>query len=405
MFVPVLCGSDLNAYNAARAFHEAYGVCSHVFGRYSIGATKYTRIIKFHEVENFNNPSIFIDTLNGFATGFGDGAKIILFGCTDEYVSLVARSRDLLSDKFVVPYIDAPLMDKLTLKERFYEYCAEYGIPFPKTAIYSKDEPKTLDNLGFDYPIIIKPSSSQLYWKYPFDGMKTVYRANDRSGAEKIIGEIYGSGYPDKLILQDTIPGDDSYMYVLTAYCDSNAVTRMMCLGHVLLEEHTPKGLGNHCAIVTEYNKELMEKFKAFLEAVGYVGYANFDVKYDMRDGVYKAFEINTRLGRSNYYVTATGNNTAKLLADDFIYDKRPDGCIFNEEEIYWRYIPDKIVLKYCGEKYGEKIKRLIKIGRAFSSMRYKPDLRLNPKRRIFIFLHEHNHIKKFKTYYHPDGK
>ena len=40
--VPVLLGGDLNSYNVARAFHEKYGVNTHVFGRYSIGPTKYS---------------------------------------------------------------------------------------------------------------------------------------------------------------------------------------------------------------------------------------------------------------------------------------------------------------------------------------------------------------------------
>ena len=31
--------------------------------------------------------------------------------------------------------------------------------------------------LGFAYPVIVKPSSSILYWTLPFDGMKKVYTA------------------------------------------------------------------------------------------------------------------------------------------------------------------------------------------------------------------------------------
>ena len=33
---PVIVGADLNCYNVARAFHEAYGVKSHAFGRYEV---------------------------------------------------------------------------------------------------------------------------------------------------------------------------------------------------------------------------------------------------------------------------------------------------------------------------------------------------------------------------------
>ena len=397
-FIPVLTGADLNCYNIARAFHEEYGIKSHAFARYSIGATKYTKIITFHEVAEFDNPSIFIDTLNSFARDISDDSKLILFGCTDDYVSLIVRNKNMLSDKFIIPYIDKELMEDITLKEKFYQYCEKYNLLYPKTKIYTKGQ-TTLD-IDFEYPIIIKPSSSALYWHYPFDGMKKVYRAKDEEEAWKIIKSIYAGGYPENLILQDTIPGDDVYMYVLTAYCDRQAKVRMMCLGHVLLEEHTPKGLGNHAAIITEYNPELMEKFKAFLEEIKYVGYANFDIKYDERDGSMRVFEINTRLGRSNYYVTASGNNVTRYIVDDYINGRKFDGCLMNKNVVYWRYIPDSVVYNYVSDKYIKIIKQLKKDDKAFSSMRYKYDLKMNPKRRLFIMVHEHNHVKKYKMYY-----
>lgn len=402
---PVLLGADLNCYHVARAFHEAYGVRSKAFGRYPIGVTQYTRIIDFTTVPDMDNPSVMIDTLRKYADENKD-KKLILLGCTDDYVSLISRNREFLENSYVIPYISPDLMDHITLKEKFYELCDEMGIDHPLTYIFRKETP--LDHLapeilGFDYPIIIKPSSSTLYWKYPFDGMKKVYSADTREEAAKIITEIYASGYPDSIILQDRIPGDDSFMYVLTSYSDREGRVRMMCLGHVLLEEHTPKGQGNHAAIITEYNEELMLRFKALLEKLHFIGYSNFDIKYDPRDGKYKAFEINVRLGRSNYYVTASGNNAARFIVDEYIEDNLPEGCLMNKKEVYWRYIPDKIVYKYSSDALKAKVKSLLKSGDAYSSMRYKPDLCGNLKRRLFIMIHEHNHIKKFKTYYHPE--
>ena len=47
--------------------------------------------------------------------------------------------------------------------------------------------------------------------------MKKVYTAASKGEAEIIIRRIYGSGYPEKIILQDMIPGDDSKMRALTA--------------------------------------------------------------------------------------------------------------------------------------------------------------------------------------------
>ena len=58
--IPVLIGADQNCYNVARAFHEAYGLVSHAMGRYAIGITQHTSIVKFHRVENLNQDDTFM---------------------------------------------------------------------------------------------------------------------------------------------------------------------------------------------------------------------------------------------------------------------------------------------------------------------------------------------------------
>ncbi len=246
--IPVLLGADLNCYSVARAFHEKYKVNSYAFGRYAIGATANSKIINFRAVENLNTEDVLLKTLEDFAKEHLD-ADLIAMGCTDEYVELLSALKTKLP-QYTIPYIDRELLDRLVSKDVFYDYCEKYAIPYPKTVVLSNGD--TLDNVDIEYPMIIKPALSSLYWKTPFDGMKKVYRAKSRAEAETILNSIFGSGYSGKVILQDTIPGNDSSMRVLTCYSDSKGKVRMMCLGHVLLEEHTPKGLGNHAAIITE---------------------------------------------------------------------------------------------------------------------------------------------------------
>ena len=54
------------------------------------------------------------------------------------------------------------------------------------------------------------------------------------------------------MVLQKMVPGGDDHMRVLTAFSDENGKVRAMCLGHTMVEEHTPPRLGNHAAIVSE---------------------------------------------------------------------------------------------------------------------------------------------------------
>ncbi len=397
---PVLLGADMNCYSVARAFHEAYGVTSKAFGRFAMGETKYSRIVDFTAVENFENDAVIVQTLQQYAKRNPAPTKILM-GCTDDYIAVIIRNKEVLKKHYITPYIDEPLKEKLESKDDFYELCQKYDIPYPKTVVvYSADEKEKLDSLPFEFPVIIKPSSSIQYWKHPFEGMKKVYTAKNVDDAKEIVATIFNSGYAEPLIIQDTIPGADDQMRVLTAYCNRHAKVEMVCLGHVLLEEHTPKALGNHAAIITEYNLPLMEKLTEFLEDIGYVGFANFDIKYDTRDNQYKVFEINLRQGRSNYYVTGAGLNIAKYIVNDRILKKEAETVLYFNEERYWHSIPNDVVWQYTkDEKIAKKAMDMAAKKQDTTALDYAYDLRRNPLRRIYLWEHYRRYHKKYKTY------
>lgn len=401
--VPVLIGADMNCYSMARAFHEAYGVVSYAFGRWAMGETMYSRIVRFTAVPDIDTPAVLLKTVTDFAAAHGD-ADLVVLGCTDDYASLLIDLRDRVPENCTVPYITPSLRDRLASKTDFYEMCERYAIPYPKTFCargpLSAGE-LSAEALGFPYPVIVKPSSSILYWKHPFDGMKKVYTAESPAQAAAILAQIYGAGYPDAVLLQDKIPGDDSAMRVLTAYCGRDGKVKRMCLGHVGLEEHTPKALGNHAAILTEYNEPLMQKLKAFLEDIGYTGFANFDIKYDSRDGGYSVFEINLRQGRSNYYMTGAGENLARLVAEDAVYGRDLGPCRMCQREMFWHSVPRGVVYRFVKDKdFVAKARKLARQGKESVTLDYAFDLRANPKRRAYYLIHMQRYYKKFRTYY-----
>ena len=402
--VPVLLGADLNCYNIARAFHMRYGVKSYAFGRYAIAPTKYSTIVHFTIVPEIDRDDVMLDTLHRFADAH-IGDTMVLFGCTDDYAAMIIRNREELSD-FILPYTKAELMEPLAKKAEFYETCDKFGIPYPKTVVLTeKADPSALspDVLGFPYPIIVKPSSSVDYWKHPFDGMKKVYVAKTVEEAVSILDAIYGAGYPDKMILQEFIPGGDSQMRVLTTFSDQNGKVRAMCLGHTMLEEHTPKGLGNHAAIVTEPVSDLpvAARIKAMLESVGYTGFGNFDIKCNPDDPTgkdYRVFEINLRQGRSNFYVTAAGLNIAYLATE--VYTSDGDDCVMNDREVFWHHIPRAVAYSYTDDPaLVEKAKALDRAGAEYSSLWYPPDMCHRPLRLFCVLEQLRRQKKKYKTY------
>lgn len=401
--VPVLLGADLNCYNIARAFHMKYGVKSYAFARYAISATKYSRIVHFTCVPDIDKDSVMLDTLHRFADAH-IGDRMVLFGCTDDYVAMIIRNREELTD-FVIPYPPKEMLATVSKKAEFYEMCDKFGTPHPDTVVLTEKttaDALTPEKLRFSYPIIVKPSSSVDYWKHSFDGMKKVYTADSPERAAEIVNEIYSSGYPEKIILQEFIAGGDSQMRVFTCFSDEHGKVRAMCLGHTMLEEHTPKGLGNHAAIVTEPVSSLpiADKIKDMLEALGYTGFSNFDIK--LREGTkddFRVFEINLRQGRSNFYLTSAGLNVAYLANE--VYESDGNDCNKVENVVFWHHIPKSTAYKYTEDKaLVEKAKKLAREGREYSSVWYTPDMRFNPLRTLCVLEQLRRQKGKFKKYY-----
>ena len=228
-----------------------------------------------------------------------------------------------------------------------------------------------------------------------------VYTAATPAEAAEIVKTIYASGYPDRMVLQKMVPGGDDHMRVLTAFSDENGKVRAMCLGHTMVEEHTPHGLGNHAAIVSEDTTSLplVENIRKMLEACRYTGFSNFDIKYSGTPGDYRVFEINLRQGRSNYYVTATGMNIARLVVE-----KWNDGgtdCVLNKNEVFWHHVPAQVAFTYTEDKdLVARAKALKAQGKEACSLLYKPDLLWNPVRYACVLEQLRRQFKKFKTYY-----
>ena len=379
-FVPLLLGADINVYSMARAFHEAYGVKTVAYGKYPSGPCYGSDIIDYRVSANNDRPETVLRNVSEAAAQFPHKTLLVL-GCGDNYLTAIAANLPKFPSNVIAPYIGLDLMEELIHKEKFYALCDKYGIDHPATVVFHKGMGHDF-TLPFSGPFVVKPAESATYWDHPFPTQKKAYILKTRAEVDAVIDEIYANGYEDSLILQDFIPGDDSFMRVVTNYSDQAGKVRLMCVGHVLLEEHTDHAIGNHAVIITEPEPELCEKLRLFLEDIKFTGFSNFDVKYDRRDGKFKVFEINCRQGRSNYYVTGAGHNLAKYLVEDRIEGKTGP-LVVNENPSLWQVIPQTVAFDYIDKAYHAQMTALTQAGHRVNPLFYSADKNLVHRLRI----------------------
>ena len=401
-FLPIIIGSDENAYGMARAFHEKYDIISTIICKQVYRATRYSKIVEIRLIDNLDEENIFIKNIVKIAEEkLKDFEKLILVPCADRYIELVAKNQSIIEKYFCNKFISDDLLQRFVTKEKFYQICGEYNIAYPKTVICEKqDRFRILENLRFDFPIIVKPNNSNSYdyLHSTFEGKKKVFFVKTKEEYIDIIYKMNESDYNGNLIIQESVSGDDTLMRVLTCFSDNSGKVKLMCLGQPVIEEYAPLALGNYGAIMTDYNQEIFDKIKAFLEDIQYVGFSNFDMKFDRRSGEYKLLDLNPRQGRSSFFITSAGYNLAGFLVDNCVYEKNPDAVYANTDRL-WLSVPKCIIYKYVeNQEVLDRAKRLIKEKKYMYTLPYKKDMSL--KRFLLVKLIYHKHIKDYKKYF-----
>ena len=175
----------------------------------------------------------------------------------------------------------------------------------------------------------------------------------------------------------------------------------MLTFAQIGLQEHSRSMVGNAAVLINGYNQfgnteEVCKKLGEFLESIGYCGFAEFDLKYDRRDGKFKVLEINARQGRSSYYVSALGKNLVEVLIEDLIEEKESE-YVFLQDRVLLSFVPKSIVKRYIqNEAFKQEALSLWK-GR-ISPVVYEKDR--NFKRKLYLIKKHFRYLKEYKNGY-----
>ena len=400
-FLPIILGSDENAYGTARLFNDEYGVKPLLVCTRQLIPTLYSRRFTLRRVDDFDLDKVFSRELKKILDEFRKKYdKLIVVPCSDYYAAMLSRHQDEFEGLIANRFISEELLDSLDTKDKFYALCEKYGMDYPKTVVaYPEERISAIDSLPFGFPIVVKPENSNAtdYLHAKFEGKKKVFFFDDKESYLKVVESMNASDYRGKLIIQEFIEGGDECMRVMNSYSGGDGRVRAMCLGQPILEEYAPKTLGNYAAIISRSDKELYQKVKKFLEDIGYVGFSNIDMKYDRKNKRYVMFEINPRLGRSSYFVRGAGINMMKALVDDAVYG-REEECLYADNTSIWLNVPKKVVSEYVkDEGLREEARALIKAGKYSRTLDCPGEKSL---RRLFwikrYYMGQHNNFKRY---------
>lgn len=400
-FRTLIIGNDINAYYLARCYHELTGkkadlISLIVPGQKTFAYTRYTKILNIKYIEKLWDEKIFLNALDEYYNEHKD-EKILLISSNETYGEYIAKNQSSLKKKFYFNYPSVKLQKTLIMKELFYKEYADSVIDLPKSIYYdcSKDDVIKDDIL---FPVIVKPSNVILFKHITFKGKKKIYRLNTMEELMEVIKYFKDGGYDDTLIIQEYIPGDDSRLFDAVVYCDKKKQVKLVSFAQIGLQEHSPKMIGNAAVLINGYSEypgvtEQISKIKEFMETIGYQGFAEFDMKYDERDGKYKVMEINARQGRCSYYITPCGYNLVEVLARDLIFNEELEYAVVEKQQLEC-FVPKSVVKKYItNERFKEKV--LSMWSDRVHPLKYKKDNSF--LRKLMLIKIAWNYIKEYK--------
>ncbi|MBR5259748.1 MAG: carboxylate--amine ligase [Eggerthellaceae bacterium] len=407
---PVVVGGDILAYSYVRELNRAFGI-----ERVIVLATQDIKMLSSSNFTDYRlTPGIHdADTLLGVLEGIAEEMRAenpeyvpLVLGCDDCHARMLSGGKARLEAAgFVVPYIDFDLLDEITQKRRFYEICDELGIPYPKTWYFdcSANGPEQLPVHEFPYPLIAKPSNSAQFQDATIARKRKIYEIDTPEELAQVWCDIRESDYNNLLVLQDFIPGEDDAIRTLTTFSTFGGSLRTVSGGVVCLQDHDPTALGNPLCILGEREPAIIDAAKRFLEHVGYRGFANFDIKYDCRDGSFRFFEVNTRCGRNTYYMSLGGVNFVELIVREFVLGEELEVRESYRPFVY-SCVPEYVLVRSM--KNADRLnaaKALMKTTKDPYPLRYAPDSLAHNMWAAVMYV---NQIRKFKRFYwDTDGK
>lgn len=351
--IAIILGSDENAYGCARMLYELEAERSLVLCAKALPATSHSGILERRVIPELDSPSVFRRTLeHTFKSLKNVAERITVIPCSDYYAELLIKNRALCEKYVSNPIPTERCYERFSTKAAFKRLCEELEISHPKTEIIIPSA-ELGQKKERSFPLVLKPSNSNSfeYLHSKIENKRKVYICENDGELQKALEDFALEGYNAPAVIQEYIGGDERSYRVVNAYCDREGRARIVGVGRPLLEYKNHAMIGNYAAVRSVKDRKLCDIAARILEKIGYVGFANFDVKIAPETNDYVFLELNPRQGRSSYYVRASGENLMGAMYEDAVLDKEYTGLRYAEEDGVWINEPIGVIRREMNER------------------------------------------------------
>jgi D-aspartate ligase len=219
------------------------------------------------------------------------GSRPILIPTDDTSCLFVHDHQAILEQQFLFPLQPPGVPRALSNKRQMHALCEQYGVPAP-TTLFPQSRDEVLAFLSHaTFPTMLKVVDNSLA-SPQVRGKKVIAR----SGEELLswYDELDTGGLPN-LMLQEYIPGKEDRVWMFNGYFDEQSDCLFGLTGQKI-RQHPPYG-GVTSLGVCITNDEVITQTTTFMKALRYRGILDIGYKYDVRDGQYKLFDANPRIG------------------------------------------------------------------------------------------------------------
>lgn len=251
----------------------------------------------------------------------------LLLPCGEFELAAISKHKSELQSAYVVAAPEWELAEKTTVKKHTYRLAEKLGIPSPKTMVPESTDDIDKFKSDISYPCLIKPCEAHKF--YEIFGCK-MFQVDNEEQLYTSFNKTSQAGL--EVMIQELIPGDDTCGVNYNSYFVNGAPVAEFTAEKVRI--HPPK-FGSPRVLLSKWIPEIIEPGRALLKELGFYGFSCSEFKRDIRDGVYKFMEINSRSNLSGSLAVKCGIDFPWIIYRHLLYNEIPP-IGKQEMGVYW---------------------------------------------------------------------